>query len=425
MITLTEMTAAKNSAGAACVSITKFGVPGAGEPSEKLQNSKFSADFARLLSISEVLPADVSLSAELAPDEMPVPMSMLAPAIGSGKPLPLAGMPLPDGGNSSPATGFAEGSQTGPGTRHEAGYSSPELAITKADSAANPPLSDGLKAIFQLLHLGRGGGQALEAEPAINQTEPKQPIAAAKIPVFGIATKPELQLSRGADHGFSQDVSPLAQSAAPAVPSGAAEFTVRQFQPIAASDNTSLSLQLSAQGQASPATMPAAGATGPAMTPYDFEGMVGRLIDARQAATPGAGRGGRTQLAVQHEDFGNVTIRLESAAAGMKFALSSVDPDFTPAVHSALIDRTIIERTIIERPAADRPATSDLPAGTGQQDAGRGGGGGDHSSGAANNNRRDHQRDAQPGTHPNDRSQSEDASRATRLRAGHESGVYA
>ncbi|MEP6393226.1 MAG: hypothetical protein ABJ045_06985 [Alteripontixanthobacter sp.] len=110
------------------------------------------------------------------------------------------------------------------------------------------------------------------------------------------------------------------------------------------------------------AAQPAAGATtpAPATTPsaaaslaHDHDAVVERLAEARDQAQMGK-VGGRASMAVRHDEFGHVALRLETAAAGLKFALSSADPDFAPAVQAALAERAVADRPAPERSLAER-----------------------------------------------------------------------
>lgn len=93
------------------------------------------------------------------------------------------------------------------------------------------------------------------------------------------------------------------------------------------------------QAANAPATpMPAATA------PHDLGHTIDRLVEARMA-----GRAGEVRLAVPHDDFGPVAIRLDSTAAGLAANLSSADPDFVPAVNTALAERMQAERVAADR----------------------------------------------------------------------------
>lgn len=82
--------------------------------------------------------------------------------------------------------------------------------------------------------------------------------------------------------------------------------------------------------------------------PLDFEALIDRLAQARDFARPSEAR-----LAVNHAEFGAVTIRFENAAPitsatgaglGVAVTLRNADPDFSQAVQAALADRASGER---------------------------------------------------------------------------------
>ncbi|MDA7788104.1 hypothetical protein N8940_02610, partial [Sphingomonadaceae bacterium] len=247
------------------------------------------------------------------------------PANENGKLLPPGGKELPVGGKTSADPSEARSRQDSPA---ETGFNSPTLKPAP-DKAGAPnttqhqidgELAAGLKAIAD-----RTGPAAKPRQPVNSATLPNADIAAKSVPTLtGAISRDRLaRVTLQPEHVN-----------APATPSGS-ESSLRQIAslitPVTATENTSLGLQLSGQATSvSPAPLHIGPASQTAMGAYDFEGMVDRLLDAREAAQ--SGQAGRAQMAVQHDDFGQVSIKLMSAAAGLKFSLSSIDPDFAPAV---------------------------------------------------------------------------------------------
>lgn len=85
---------------------------------------------------------------------------------------------------------------------------------------------------------------------------------------------------------------------------------------------------------ATPAPQSATPATPAAPTPHDFAALVDRLVEARDAAfatqSPQV-----VQSTLRHADFGQVSIRFETAGDGLSASLSSPDPEFARAVQAS------------------------------------------------------------------------------------------
>lgn len=96
-----------------------------------------------------------------------------------------------------------------------------------------------------------------------------------------------------------------------------------------------------AQPQYQPPAAPGAGSglqTDAAPRPHDFAGLIDRLVAARDAVQPQA-----VSIAVQHADFGEISLRLRHDGEALSVSLASADPDFariastaTPPVMQAL-----------------------------------------------------------------------------------------
>lgn len=119
----------------------------------------------------------------------------------------------------------------------------------------------------------------------------------------------------------------------------------------APSPNLATALPMSNPAQVTPVQNPS---TQPGQnTPHAFETLVDRLVEARESARPV-----RAEMSVGHDDFGRITLRMDSGslAGGMRMALSSPDPDFAPVAQAALADRALSDRSPSDgdRPHADQ-----------------------------------------------------------------------
>ncbi|EJL27083.1 hypothetical protein [Novosphingobium sp. AP12] len=84
-----------------------------------------------------------------------------------------------------------------------------------------------------------------------------------------------------------------------------------------------------------PTATPAPGgssAPAPALaeTPHDFDTLVSRLAEAREAASPNVVR-----TAMAHGEFGRVSMQLDHSDGGLSVTMASRDPEFTGAVQAA------------------------------------------------------------------------------------------
>jgi hypothetical protein len=71
-------------------------------------------------------------------------------------------------------------------------------------------------------------------------------------------------------------------------------------------------------------------APAPVETPHDFDTLVSRLAEAREAASPNVVR-----TAMAHGEFGRVSMQLDHSDGGLSVTLASRDPEFTGAVQAA------------------------------------------------------------------------------------------
>ncbi|RDC59134.1 hypothetical protein HME9302_00319 [Alteripontixanthobacter maritimus] len=175
-------------------------------------------------------------------------------------------------------------------------------------------------------------GGAAPAQPA-QLTSPTLPTLA----VAGMAVSGPLYAALKDMRGSVMDAAttPPKGASAPSAPVTVAAPETSVAAPAQVQPAPSVTLQPApiASATSQPITQPAQAAP-----THDFEGLVDRLAAARETAM-----GGRAQLAMNHTEFGPVSMRMEAlgtaagAAAGiMKVALASADPDFAPAAQHAL-----------------------------------------------------------------------------------------
>jgi len=200
----------------------------------------------------------------------------------------------------------------------------PLPASARADLAAPPPLPPLVEAQLRGQPLVRA-----DLPPAPASAEPPPSAArteASEVRVVPLAAlRPDLAPDAGAFSlavGEAQAAKPgtvhlrLAEAAAPA-PSGSD----------LASSGMAMASPLSADAPA-PALAPAAP---PGNAPHDFATLVDRLIEARDAARPQG-----VSLALDHADFGKVSLHFRHDEAGLSVSASSPDPAFARAVEAAI-----------------------------------------------------------------------------------------
>ena len=110
---------------------------------------------------------------------------------------------------------------------------------------------------------------------------------------------------------------------------------------------------------------------------HDFTALVDRLIDARKATEPRV-----VEVSVRHAEFGDVSVRFNSAPEGLSVSLSSPDPDFARAVDAASAasrDGTASDRGN----NSDRGGNADRGNGSAASSAGGGFARGDGGNGSA------------------------------------------
>ncbi len=133
------------------------------------------------------------------------------------------------------------------------------------------------------------------------------------------------------------------------------ELTERQRLTALLSAKTAPSMTLdqpsSTQSPASPSAAPLPISVQPAdtapiirptltTTAFDLGNVIDKLVEAQQAARPG-----RANIALTHDDFGRVSVRLDQmAGASLNVSMVNADPGFAPAVQASLIERAVAER---------------------------------------------------------------------------------
>ncbi len=67
----------------------------------------------------------------------------------------------------------------------------------------------------------------------------------------------------------------------------------------------------------------------------DFDALVDSIARARDSANIGAAEGAPVAVAMQHSDFGRISLRFKTDADGLSVAMASSDPGFAPAAAAA------------------------------------------------------------------------------------------
>lgn len=117
---------------------------------------------------------------------------------------------------------------------------------------------------------------------------------------------------------------------------------------------------------------PAVGAAQPAAEqPHDFDTLVGRLSEAREAASPKVVR-----TALQHAEFGKISLQFRHDDANLSVTMANADPAFTSAVHGA-VAATLAGNAAGngDQPQSDRQQPQQAQTASQQQSATSGNGG--------------------------------------------------
>ena len=144
-------------------------------------------------------------------------------------------------------------------------------------------------------------------------------------------------------------------------PAHAAKTDLTESKPVIVQTDPRLAADTFANASsAQPAALSAVAATPAAPhapAAHDFAALIDRLVEARQAAQ--AGMSGQTVLAaVNHAEFGQLSLQFRQDAAGLSVTLASSDPDLARAVQAAA-------------PASQTSSNNDSPAAQRQDASGQ------------------------------------------------------
>ena len=343
-------------------------------------------------------PADAALSAT--GKRLQAGMAHRSRTVPEGEPALLQADPALD-----PLSGFAP--ETPESSRQNLVMSPPVLpALLPTALAAAPVIelgSDAAKAEAPRRSEASLPGNAGLAQPgAINLAAAPQPAALARHPVAILETR-QAQLPAGknevdiaaAVHIIAPDAAPqiaapvlrvMAGEAKPALPPALSAETapLAELSPATAPQTPAAAL-VAADPRSGPALPVTVMPQAPADRPHDFATLVDMLVAAREAVAPATVR-----IALDHAEFGSVSLRFEQAGDRLDVAMASSDPAFARAVSAALPAQSTT--------SGDDPAAS-LGSQRGQADASPGSG---QSRGNASEQR--HEPREQPRAHsPSDR----------------------
>ncbi|PNU04186.1 hypothetical protein [Novosphingobium guangzhouense] len=117
-------------------------------------------------------------------------------------------------------------------------------------------------------------------------------------------------------------------------------------------------------------------------TPHDFDTLVSRMAEAREAAAPHVVR-----TAFEHAEFGRVAMQLGQDEGGLSVTLTSRDADFAPAVQAAAAAMAGGSAGNTDQPRQDNPASSQQQSGqSGGQNSGQNSFGGAQAQSSQNQN---------------------------------------
>lgn len=169
-----------------------------------------------------------------------------------------------------------------------------------------------------------GAAQPDAAKPAIkaSETADSQPKAVAA-PASEVTIAMATQRADGV-----QEAAKARDPLTPATSEAPASKISTPAQPLTAPVLAMPDAQTFSQTVGQVVTAPAANS--PAQTGHDFNALVDRLVEAREAAMPAA-----VHAAVTHREFGNISLRFDQDAGGLSVAMSSADPEFANAVQAS------------------------------------------------------------------------------------------
>ncbi|KEO89254.1 hypothetical protein EH31_14600 [Erythrobacter longus] len=282
----------------------------------------------------------------------------------SGKALPPFGTSLPLD-QTSARNGVDEGgavsrSQPGAWFEDDAGDAGPELAIqqgfftmplahnatqaapfTLPSSRVNQPNSEtGLRPTEKLeeIALNAGADLRVKADPSA-----KRSATGISDVTQGLATNPLqpaiLNLGESdADPDLPRAAPPAAPASPQAMPQSAAQSPSDAAGPQNSSQTPGSALQVAAAPvSAQPSTsMPMTDTSAALRLAPQLEDAIEQLAETRSAA-----QANKPELTLRHQEFGAITMRLDTTGGDLRATLSARDPGFVPAIQAALSERAI------------------------------------------------------------------------------------
>lgn len=264
--------------------------------------------------ISTLLPGPVRTAGPATPDEAS-PVALVALPGGETARLVVSGGANAPGGPAGPSA------QAEPAPSRNVPNPAPLALDDTVDSIATPASE------------ASGRGPARGAAPKQSQAE-RGAATSALLQARLAPASPEPKTSRGDKVLSTASPARAAMLAAELAPARSGPATVMTGRVEALPLSTVAPVPI-------PVTLSSPGAASGTVSLPDLAAVIDRLVETRQSAA-----GGRVHMSVAHQDFGMIGIRLDPAAgAGLAgLALTSMDPDFAPAVKAALAERPANER---------------------------------------------------------------------------------
>lgn len=286
---------------------------------------------------------ETSSDGETAPALTSLPVEALLMPLPIALPASLAPQPVAAGNEYTPDDAAPSGKAPPavpqpsavalPATTGMAALAAANQALFQPQTAALPVARDAA-AVPAPLPLLDVAGDPAEAEAAPVSVLPPQAQVAANAPRFRVAAAPAK-----AAPGQATPARPAADRPAAELsvePVAAARTVAEVERPVTAHSVLQAAPATGdAQPQSSNAPAAAVQTAAAPQQPHDFVKLVDRLIEARDAA---AGQSLPTSVsaAIQHADFGKVSLHFQHDAGGLSVSMASADPDFRPAVQAAM-----------------------------------------------------------------------------------------
>lgn len=234
----------------------------------------------------------------------------------------------PGAPDAAAATDETDG--TAPSGLLPAGFAAPLPSLAAPAPTTSDPAAAGLPPMIAAQLLGQPLREAatVQAQPLANQ-------AAA-------TANPDQALALHLDPARSEAAANAAGTAALSLEAGSAAPTREvRLRPVLAAGGEAGQADAAGlfagalAGSAQPAAV-AAPATAPlhAAQPHDFAALMDRLITARDAAQTGLPQS--VNVALDHADFGPISLRFQHDQGGLAVSVASPDPDFARAVQAAI-----------------------------------------------------------------------------------------